>query len=268
MNTVIMITVIMGAVGIFFGFVLAFANKKLAEELNPLIHIVEDILPKGQCGACGYAGCQAYAKAVVLEKDVPPNLCLPGKAAIAKKIAELTSKKSEEIEPRIAYVKCTNPIKSASKKFEYTGIDDCIAANILHSGPKDCQYGCIGLGTCARNCPFDAILLNSEGLPIVDPNKCTGCGKCETTCPKGTIQMVPLGSHVAVACNSKDKGASARKYCTTACLGCGICSKQCPHGAIKIEENLAIIDPHICVEKCNDKVCLSKCPTGAIKKWV
>src|ERR1035437_4816194 len=102
----IAVLIVMTLVGLVFGLVLAFANKKFSVEVNPLIHIVEDILPKGQCGGCGFAGCMAYAEAVVLNPDVAPNLCVPGKAAIAKQVAELTGKAAEEVEPKVAFVKC------------------------------------------------------------------------------------------------------------------------------------------------------------------
>ena len=106
--------------------------------------------------------------------------------------------------------------------------------------------------------------MSEEGLPIINAKKCTGCGKCETVCPKKVMQMVPIGSPVTVNCNSKDKGAVARKLCTVACIGCGICSKNCPHGAVKVENSLAIVDSRICLEKCTEPTCVAKCPTGAI----
>ena len=49
MNIAISVLVVMTLVGLVFGLILAVANKKFAIEVNPLIHIVEDILPKGQC---------------------------------------------------------------------------------------------------------------------------------------------------------------------------------------------------------------------------
>ena len=251
MNIAIMVIIVMGIVGIIFGLVLAFANKKFAVELNPLIHIVEDSLPKGQCGACGYAGCQAYAEAVVLNPDVPPNLCIPGKEVVANLVAELTGKTAPAIEPRVAHIKCGGVNGKAVIRYNYQGVEDCIAANLLQGGPKGCQHGCLGFGTCVKNCPFDAITLREDGLPLINREKCTGCGKCETICPKLVIQMVPLDAHVLVNCNSKDKGGVARKNCSVACIGCGICAKECPHGAVKVENNLATVNTQICFQNIN-----------------
>ena len=57
MNIVICVIGVMLAMGLILGFVLAVANKKLRIELNPLVDLVENVLPKGQCGGCGFAGC-------------------------------------------------------------------------------------------------------------------------------------------------------------------------------------------------------------------
>jgi len=264
----VMILLVLAGLGLVFGFILAFANKKFAIEVNPLIHIVEDVLPKGQCGACGYAGCMAYAEAVVLNPDVPPNLCIPGKEPIAKAVAELTGKAAAPVEPRIAQVKCAGVAGKAVQGYDYVGVDDCVAANLLFGGPKACKFGCLGLGTCVRNCPFDAMTMSPEGLPVIDPDKCTGCGKCETVCPKQVIAMMPLGAHVRVNCNSKDKGPMARKACGAACIACTLCMRECPYGAIKMENNLAVVDPKVCVEQCSEAKCLVKCPTKAIRQVV
>ncbi|MDD3142423.1 MAG: Fe-S cluster domain-containing protein [Lachnospiraceae bacterium] len=265
MTIVILIIAVMGLVGLFFGLVLAIANKKLAVELNPLIHLVEDVLPKGQCGGCGFAGCQAYAEAVVTDPDVAPNLCTPGKEAVAKKVSEITGKKAKDLEERRAFVRCNNPITTAPKKYEYSGIDDCVAMSLLYFGPKSCRYGCIGHGTCAKHCPFNAIEMSETGLPVINKDRCTGCGKCESVCPKKIIEMIPANTIVEVVCSSKDRGAKAKHDCPVACIGCGICAKVCPHGAVKLVDNLPIIDKHVCMKVCTDQICVIKCPTKAIE---
>ena len=268
MSTPILILLVLTSIGLFFGFLLAYSNKKFGIEINPLIHLVEDILPKGQCGACGYAGCMAYAEAVVTNPDVAPNLCVPGKDAVAKLVADLTGKAAAPMEPQIAQVKCAGTSAKVSNSYKYNGVQGCIAANLLFGGPKDCKYGCLGLGTCLRSCPFGAITMSEDGLPIIDPNKCTACGVCVSICPKQVISLVPIGAKVRVNCSSKDKGAVAKKACSSACIGCGLCMRQCLHGAIKMENNLAIVDAKICEQLCTDALCLTKCPTKAIRPFV
>lgn len=268
MNTSIMVVIVMGLFGIFFGVVLAVANKKLAMEINPLIEIVDEVLPKGQCGACGYAGCMAYAEAVVTKPEVSPNLCVPGKEEVANKVAELTGKAAGSVDAVNAQVRCAGSKCNAIDKYKYDGVQDCVAANLLMGGAKGCQYGCLGFGTCANNCPFDAMYMSEEGLPVIDLDLCTGCGKCESVCPKNIIQMVPAGATVRINCSSKDKGSVALKQCSVACTGCGLCKRNCSYGAIQVENNLAVIDSNICVSKCSEATCLLKCPTGAIRPVV
>lgn len=260
-----MVLVVMGGIGAVFGLVLAFANKKFAMEVNPLIYEVEDVLPKGQCGACGYAGCAAYAEAVVIDKEVPPNLCVPGKDAVAKLVAEITGKKAEEVEPRVAHIKCKGSRDKAKLSYNYKGIKDCKAASLLQGGPKACKNGCIGFGTCVTNCPFGAMSMGKYGLPVVDVKRCTGCGKCEASCPKNAIELISINAVAEVNCNSKDKGAITRKLCSASCLGCGICAKNCSYGAIEVKNNLAVINTQICIEKCREATCAAKCPTRAIR---
>ncbi|MDF2880933.1 MAG: RnfABCDGE type electron transport complex subunit [Clostridiaceae bacterium] len=268
MNTAIMVIIVMGMVGTFFGLVLAIGNRKFAIEVNPLIELVEDELPKGQCGACGFAGCKAYAEAVVMNKDVPPNLCVPGKEQVAKKVSELTGKTAEKVAPKVAQVRCAGSKCKSIKNYNYVGVQDCTAASLLLGGPKECSHGCLGFGTCVKNCPFGALTMSEDGLPVVDLDICTGCGKCESVCPKKVINIIPKESMVRVNCNSKDKGAVVRKICSAGCIGCGICSRSCSYNAIKIENNLAVVDSNICIEKCDNPTCLVKCPTGAIRPVV
>ncbi len=268
MSIWILILLVMTGLGLVFGIILAFANKKMAVEMNPLIHIVEDVLPKGQCGACGYAGCQAYAEAVVLNPDVPPNLCVPGKAVVAKAVAEITGKQAKETEPHMAQVRCAGAVGKAVVNFQYEGVQDCLAASLLQGGPKHCRYGCLGQGTCVEKCPFGALTLSATGLPVVNAERCTGCAVCEAVCPRGVIQMIPRSAHVQVDCNSQEKGAAARQACSCACLSCTLCVKNCSYGAIHMENNLPVIDHSVCAEKCTDPTCVSKCPTKAIHRFL
>jgi len=266
--TPIYIVAVVAAVGLVFGLLLSVASKYLAVETDPRVEEVADVLPKGQCGACGYAGCQGYAEAVVKNPDVPPNLCVPGKDAVAAAVAGLTGKAVARTEPRVASVRCAGTCDKAVHVYEYKGIQGCVSANMLHGGDKACKYGCLGFGTCVKSCPFGAMKLSPEGLPIVNAEKCTGCGKCQVVCPRGIIAMITPEAKVRVNCSSRDKGGDTRKFCSAGCVGCGACARNCPHGAIRIENNLAWVDASICVAACESPTCYAKCPTSAIKPVV
>ena len=262
----IMAVVIMTCVGIVFGFVLALADKKFAMEENPLIGEVKEALPQGQCGACGFAGCAKYAEAVVLDPDVPPNLCVPGKAEVAAVVAKLTGKVAEATEPKYAHIKCRGGNGIAKMAFEYKGVHDCAAAKLVQQGPKTCKFGCLGFGNCVRACPFNAMSMGPNGLPVVDRKMCTGCGKCANTCPNHVIELLPMSAKVSVSCSSTDFGAVAMKNCKALCIGCGSCMRNCSlkeEEGVKVVDHLAIVNQDVC-HHCTNATCLTKCPTGAI----
>ncbi len=256
---------ILSGLGLLLGIGLAYASLKFGIKVDPRIHEVEDILPKGQCGACGFAGCAAYAEAVVTKPEVTPDLCLPGKAKIALEVAKITGKEAGTQIERKAFILCAGSKDKAKKAYSYDGIQDCRAVNILFRGDKLCKYGCLGLGSCTQVCPFGAISIAMDTtLPEIDYAKCTGCGRCVSACPKGQIVLVDEMPKVWVFCNSLSKGKEVKDVCTAGCISCMICIKECPFNAINMENNLPKINHSICKD-CHDLLCLSKCPTSAIK---
>ncbi len=84
--------------------------------------------------------------------------------------------------------------------------------------------------------------MNENGLPVVDLEKCTGCGKCVIACPRDVISLAGYDEVVHVYCVSHDKGAVVRKICSAGCTACKICEKDDTTGAVKIVDNLAVID--------------------------
>jgi Na+-translocating ferredoxin:NAD+ oxidoreductase RNF subunit RnfB len=257
--------VFLAGVGTVFGLGLAFAAKRFAVAINPKVEQVKDVLAHAHCGACGYAGCEQYAEAVVNNPDVAPNLCTPAGARGAEAVALITGKKAEAREPIFARIMCQGGRSRSVKRFKYEGVQDCRAAVLAGGGDKSCAYGCLGYGTCARVCPFGAMSMSDDHLPVVDIQKCTGCRKCEQACPKRVIEVLPASRQVLVACHSKDKGVDTKKNCQVGCIACGKCVKICPFDAPSVANNLSRID----IDRCRVcGLCVAGCPTKAIIDFI
>lgn len=249
--------------GLVFGAILAFAARKFYVSVDERIETIRDLLPGANCSACGYASCNSYAEAVV-SKGAPVDACKVGGAAVASKIAAVMGVEAAlDEEPKVAEVMCRGGRSAALCSYEYIGIQDCKASSLpmLHGGPKVCEYGCLGFGTCARACPFDAIYMGDDGVPVVDREACTACGKCLEACPKHLIRLVPRSKRIHVVCSNRDRGPVARKVCKVACIACGACVRACKHDAIALKDNVAEIDYSKCMQ-CGD--CVAKCPTKCI----
>ena len=260
LNDILMPIVSLGGISLVFGAGLAFASHKFAIKVDHRVDEVREVLPGANCGACGYPGCDAFATAVVVG-DAPVSGCTVGGAKVAEKVGAIMGQTVTETEKKVAKVLCNGDCESAKNKYEYQGVEDCVAAAMFHGGPKECNYGCMGLGTCVRACPFDALYINDKGIAVVDEEKCTGCEICVSVCPKNIIEMIPVSSQVQVMCKSEDEGRDVRKYCTVGCIACKICEKACEYDAIKVNDNIARIDYEKCV---NCMVCAEKCPTKSI----
>lgn len=256
---------IMGGI---FGLVLAFASKKFAVEVDPRVEAINEALPGANCGACGYPGCSGLAEAIA-EGKAPVDACVPGKEAVAKKVAEIMGVEANADKERsIAQLMCQGGNDKCKNIYEGMGFEDCHSAVAHFKGPKACNYGCLGFGSCEKICPFGAIKMGDNGLPIIDPYLCTGCGKCVQNCPQQVLKLVGVSHLVHVRCSNKDKGKFAKQACSVACIKCRLCEKNCPQDAIHVVSDeqggsVAVID----YEKCtNCGICATKCPTKAIEK--
>ncbi len=238
---VVLPVILVGFVGLFFGVGLGIASKKLYVHVDPNIEKIQDNLPNANCGACGYPGCSAFAKAVVEGKTDPTN-CIPGGSKTACKIGEILGVEAEVKEAVMAVVKCNGGNKEAKQRASYNGIKDCNAAVIAGNGSKVCLDGCLGLGTCVNECPFDALHIDKNGIAVVTQEKCTGCGKCVSSCPRNIIKLIPKLHKIYVACNNHERGAKVKKYCSVGCTGCTLCVKATPSGAIKMDNYLPKLD--------------------------
>ena len=245
---------------------LAIVASQFVVKVDPKVEQVRETLPGANCGACGFAGCMGYAEAVVGNPDVAPNLCAPGKVRRwPKRSPRSPARKPETVDPKIARVFCQGGTSKSQRKFIYTGVMDCTAAVLAAGGDKSCEFGCLGYATCMRACPFDAITMSEDNLPLINKEKCTACGKCVAACPKQVIELGLQSKAVVISCHSKDKGIDVKKKCQVGCIACGICVRTCPVDAIKVDNNLARIDHGKCIT-CG--LCVKKCPTSAIHDYL
>lgn len=252
--------IVVGTVGIFVGLFLGVAGIQFKVEVDEKEEAVLAALPGNNCGGCGYAGCSGLAAAIA-KGEAPVNACPVGGEAVGNKIAEIMGVSAESTERKVAFVHCQGDCDKASIDYDYSGITDCrMMSFVPNGGPKTCNNGCLGYGTCAKVCPFDAIHV-VNGVAVVEQEKCKACGKCMEVCPKHLISLIPYKAKLEVACSSTDKGPVAMKACTAACIGCGICVKNCPQGAVKVTDFHAVIDHEKCVG-CG--ICAEKCPKKAI----
>lgn len=251
---------VVGVVGIFVGIFLGVAGIKFKVQVDEKEEAVLAALPGNNCGGCGYAGCSGLAAAIA-KGEAPANACPVGGEAVGKRIAAIMGVDAAETERRAAFVACQGNCDRANKDYDYYGIEDCrMMSFVPGGGPKSCNSGCLGFGTCVKACPFDAIHV-VNGVAVVDREACKACGKCVAACPKHLISLVPYRAKLAVACASTDKGPVTMKACQTGCIGCGICVKNCPSQAVAVTEFHAVIDQ----EKCTGcGTCAEKCPKKSI----
>lgn len=237
---------LMGAIGLAFSIFLVTANKRFHVEVDPKIAALEEVLPGVNCGGCGYASCAAYAEAVANGEQV--DLCVVGGEETTRQVARVMGiSVSDEMKERlIAVVFCQGDTEASSFPGDYAGIEDCGAAMYSQDVAKRCKYGCIGLGSCVKSCPFDAIHLSPTGIPYVDAEKCTACGNCVRACPRDLIELHPISYDTFVYCKSHDPGVVARKICKKACIACSLCVKAAAKDenpeAVSITDNLAQVN--------------------------
>lgn len=258
MSLLIPVAVVSG-LGLFFGLGLSYASKVFEVKVDERVGQVREMLPGANCGACGFSGCDGLAEAIV-KGEAKPDRCPVGGAATAEAISRFMGIDAGTVVAKEARVMCNGTCENVESRYTYFGIDDCHSANALASGMNACRYGCLGLGSCRKACPFDAIVIE-DGVAKILSEKCTGCGVCVAECPKRIIHMVPATAGHTVFCSNLDKGAVSRKNCRVACIACRKCEKACPSSAITVENNLAVIDPGKCID-CGE--CAKVCPQHCI----
>ena len=259
MNGILSAILVVGIVGLAFGLLLAIAAVIFKVEVDERIEKIEEVLPGANCGACGFAGCSAYATAVV-ENGVEVDLCGVGGGNVAQQIGGIMGTAVKAGKKKVARVHCAGTCENAKDKYEYCGVQTCEAAIKIAGGQKACDKGCLGFGTCVNVCKFDAISV-VDGVAVVDEEKCTACGAYVKACPKTIIELLPMDNKTFVKCSNKKPGKEVNAVCKSGCIACKICEKNCEFEAISVVDNLAVIDYEKC-QACG--VCAEKCPKKVI----
>jgi NADPH-dependent glutamate synthase beta subunit-like oxidoreductase len=179
---------VIGGIGVVAALGLGIAARFFAVHVDPRVSAVAAVLPGANCGGCGFAGCSSAAEAVVKGR-ASTAVCLAGGPDVAVAVAGVLGVAVEIGEIGMSESACRHSRDDAIVKYDYDGVPDCRAANLVAGGFKACSMGCLGLGTCVRACPFGALVMGDDGLPHVIASKCTACGTCERVCPRHAIEV-------------------------------------------------------------------------------
>jgi Na+-translocating ferredoxin:NAD+ oxidoreductase subunit B len=266
MSPTILITIIsLSLLAFISAVILYFVAQKFKVFEDPRIDEVQSVLPAGNCGGCGFAGCRNFAEALVNADTFEGLNCPVGGADVMATAAKILGKEAPLVEPQVAVLLCNGTPEYRPRTSIYNGATDCRISHNLYIGETDCSYGCIGYGDCVKACSFDAIHMDvTTELPVILDDKCIACGACVKACPRNIIELrkkAKKDRKIYVACSNCDKGGPARRACKVACIGCNKCVNVCEFGAITIENNLAYID----AKKCTFcRKCVTECPTNSI----
>ncbi len=263
-STILISALILGAVGLVFGTLIALAQLKLRVWEDPRIDEVTELLPGTNCGACGKAGCRAFAEGLVAGAIQPAACTVLGPGEVTD-VADFLGVEAGEANKRVARLLCAGGCDVAIQRAEYRGLETCRAAAAVAGGGKGCAWGCLGLADCEVVCDLDAIFMNSVGIPVVIPEKCTACGDCVDVCPLDLFVLMPVEHKLIVQCKNLLEGEEAEALCHVACNGCRKCALDAAPGLIEIVDGLAVVD-----YSKNDLAspeAIDRCPTGAIV-WV
>jgi formate hydrogenlyase subunit 6/NADH:ubiquinone oxidoreductase subunit I len=65
-----------------------------------------------------------------------------------------------------------------------------------------------------------------DGIPIIDKEKCTGCGLCTIDCPTKALTISQNG----------ESDTYQILFRQETCNACGVCKKSCPENCLRLEQ--------------------------------
>lgn len=255
MNPILLAVLLVAGLGLIAGLVLAVASVLMAVPRDEKAEALRECLPGANCGACGYSGCDGYAKAMAHE-GAKVGLCSPGGEQVAAATAAILGV-SAETETKTALVRCGGCEEFTTRKLEYKGIPTCAAASQFYGGDWLCNYGCLGYGDCPVGLRIRRYYGGERPCPH-RPGPVPGLQPVRQDLPQGPDHLgsrrLPRAWYGAAATT---KGAQVRKACKVGCIACMRCTKACQYDAIHVDNFLASIDPEKCVGCGRVRRCLS-----------
>ena len=185
---IILAAVVVGGTGLVISILLGIASEKFKVPVDEKEVAVRECLPGNNCGGCGFAGCDALAKAIAAG-EAPVGACPVGGQPVADKIASIMGVEAGAGEKQVAFVKCAGTCpKSLIELVPYAAPHkvQCNSKEFGKAVKEVCSAGCIGCKMCTRVCEADAITVENN-IAKIDYSKCTGCGKCAEKCPAKII---------------------------------------------------------------------------------
>lgn len=224
------------------------------------------LLPRTDCGQCGFTGCVPYAEAL-LDGRATEDACAPGGAFVRQGLLRLLGKDPAPVPLADLLAPLPPPQLACIDEAFCIGCAKCLDAcpvDAIVGAPQQLHAvldgACTGCGLCLPPCPVDCIALLARPVsgwptPETTPARrlanaeaapCTGCGDCVPACPEG------LNPRALLAALARLDTAEATARRLSACTDCGFCDTVCPsriplaatfaHGALlvaAVEESTA-----------------------------
>ena len=120
MQEILIATLVVGVVGLLLGLALVTASKKFYVEVDDRVTKVRECLRGANCGACGYAGCDAVAEAIV-KGEARVDACPGNSTENIAKIAAILGKETIHQDPQVAFIRCGGTCNATKAKGNYVG---------------------------------------------------------------------------------------------------------------------------------------------------
>ena len=119
LEAIITAIIVVMAIGLICAVVLVIASVLMGVKENEQEVRIRSLLPGANCGACGYSGCDAYAKALVNKKGTKPNLCTPGGRKVSAMLSKELGVEHVATVEMVATVRCCGDCTTTDTKTLY-----------------------------------------------------------------------------------------------------------------------------------------------------